>query len=71
MAKVFAADAAVDVCLKAMEILGGLAIMREHPVQKYMRDCLSFLHSDGTQQMHKLKILKNLARHWAGAQVPA
>lgn len=55
-AKVFAADAAVDVCLNAMEILGGYGYMRGNPVQKYLRDCLSFLHSDGTQQMHRMRV---------------
>jgi acyl-CoA dehydrogenase len=56
-AKTFAADAAVRVCLSAMEILGGAAIMyRENHVEKYLRDCLSFLHSDGAQDSHRLRL---------------
>jgi acyl-CoA dehydrogenase len=56
-AKVFAADAAVRVCLSAMEIFGGLAIMyKDSPVEKCLRDCLSFLHSDGAQDSHRLRI---------------
>lgn len=62
MAKVYAADTAVAVCLKAMEVLGGASIMLEHPVQKYLRDCLSFLHSDGTQQVHAHRVLTQLRR---------
>lgn len=50
MAKWFAVEAAVKVCMKSMEVFGGFSIMRDMPVQKYMRDCLSFLHSDGSQQ---------------------
>jgi len=50
MAKWQAAEVAVRVCLQAMEVFGGKAILRETPVQKHLRDCLSFLHSDGTQQ---------------------
>jgi acyl-CoA dehydrogenase len=56
-AKTFAADAAVRVCLSAMEILGGAAIMyREHHVEKCLRDCMSFLHSDGAQDSHRLRL---------------
>jgi acyl-CoA dehydrogenase len=56
-AKLLAADVAVRVCLSAMEVHGGLAIMqRDSPVEKCMRDCLSFLHSDGAQDSHRLRI---------------
>lgn len=56
-AKLFAADAAVRVCLSAMEIHGGLAVMRrDSGVEKCLRDCLSFLHSDGAQDSHRLRI---------------
>ncbi|MPZ89247.1 MAG: hypothetical protein GEU81_14505, partial [Nitriliruptorales bacterium] len=66
MAKAHASQTAVAVCLKAMEVLGGAAIMLEHPVQKYLRDCLSFLHSDGTQHTHHHRILTQLRREVAG-----
>jgi alkylation response protein AidB-like acyl-CoA dehydrogenase len=56
-AKLVAADVAVRVCLSAMEVLGGLAIMqRDSAVEKCLRDCLSFLHSDGAQDSHRLRI---------------
>jgi acyl-CoA dehydrogenase len=56
-AKTVCADVAVRTCLSAMEILGGLAIMhREAQVEKCLRDCLSFLHSDGAQDSHRLRI---------------
>ena len=56
-AKAFAADAAVEVCLSAMEVHGGLAVMyRDCGVEKCLRDCVSFLHSDGAQDSHFLRI---------------
>lgn len=56
-AKVFASDAAVRVCLSAMEIHGGISVMyQDSPVEKCLRDCLSFLHSDGAQDSHRLRI---------------
>ncbi|MFQ5879764.1 MAG: acyl-CoA dehydrogenase family protein [Dehalococcoidia bacterium] len=66
MAKWFPAEVAVRVCLKAMEVFGGLSIMREMPVQKHLRDCLSFLHSDGTQQSRKMLIQHHLLGAPAG-----
>jgi alkylation response protein AidB-like acyl-CoA dehydrogenase len=56
-AKLLAADVAVRVCLSALEVHGALAIMhRDSPVEKCLRDCLSFLHSDGAQDSHRLRI---------------
>jgi len=45
-ARVFAAGAAVRVCLSMMEVFGRLAIMYndDSPVEKCLRDCISFLH---------------------------
>jgi len=65
MAKVFAADAAVDVCQRSMELFGGAGIMfeNERPMQKYLRDALSFLHSDGTQTAHKLSAMADIREH--------
>lgn len=62
MAKVFAADTAVDVCQRSMELFGGAGIMfeTERPMQKYLRDALSFLHSDGTQRAHKLSAIADI-----------
>ena len=60
-AKLIAADSAVRVCLAAMEIFGGLAIMHDRTgVAKCLRDCLSFLHSDGAQDSHRLRIARML-----------
>lgn len=61
-AKIFAAEAAVTVCLSAMEIHGGLATMyKDTDVEKCLRDCVSFLHSDGAQDSHRLRIGRILA----------
>jgi alkylation response protein AidB-like acyl-CoA dehydrogenase len=55
MAKEYASEAAVAVCIKAMEVFGGAGIMLESPMQKYVRDALTFLHSEGTNQMMRLR----------------
>lgn len=61
LAKVNAAETAFDVCRQACEILGGGGIMYEHPVEKYLRDAASFLHSDGTNQVCLLRAAEGLA----------
>ncbi len=55
LCKVFAAEAAVEVCREAMEVWGAAAYMRKNPIEKLMRDALSFLHSDGTNDVLTLK----------------
>jgi acyl-CoA dehydrogenase len=56
-AKVHAADVAMRTCISAAEIFGGLAIMyKDCDVNKFLRDCMSFMHSDGAQDSHRLRI---------------
>jgi alkylation response protein AidB-like acyl-CoA dehydrogenase len=55
LAKVFASEAAVDVCREALELWGAAGYMRKNPMEKLLRDALSFLHSDGTNDVLALK----------------
>lgn len=63
MAKVFAADVAVDVTERALTKFGGSGIMLDYPAQKYHRDALSFQHSDGTQEAHRENIVELIRDH--------
>jgi alkylation response protein AidB-like acyl-CoA dehydrogenase len=58
LAKVNSSEVAFEVCRLAAEVLGGASIMYEHPVEKYMRDAASFLHSDGTNQICLLRAVR-------------
>jgi len=60
-AKVMASEVAFECCKLAGEVLGGASIMYEHPVEKYLRDATSFLHSDGTNQMCLLRATRAIA----------
>lgn len=61
-AKVFASEISMQVALSAAELFGGLAIMyRDAGVNKCLRDCMSFLHSDGAQDSHRIRIGNMLA----------
>jgi alkylation response protein AidB-like acyl-CoA dehydrogenase len=55
LAKIFAAEESVAVVKDAMELWGATGYMKKNPVEKLMRDALSFLHSDGTNDVLSLK----------------
>ena len=55
MAKEYASEMAISVCIRAMEVFGGAGIMLENPAQKYVRDALTFLHSEGTNQILRMR----------------
>lgn len=67
LAKVNASETAFECCRLAGEVLGGASIMYDHPVEKYLRDASSFLHSDGTNQMCLLRAMQSIAKPGHGA----
>lgn len=55
--KIFSCDCVVKVILLGLDILGGSGIMRDHPMEKLVRDGLTFLHGDGTNSINKLRVV--------------
>jgi alkylation response protein AidB-like acyl-CoA dehydrogenase len=56
IAKLFAADMAMEVTTDAVQILGGAGYMRDEPVEKWMRDAKIFQIWEGTSQIQRLVI---------------
>ena len=52
-AKAFAADAAMRIATDAVQVLGGAGIMRDHPVEKWMRDAKVFQIVEGTSEIQR------------------
>ena len=52
-AKAFAADAAMRATTDAVQILGGAGIMRDHPVEKWIRDAKVFQIVEGTSEIQR------------------
>ena len=52
-AKAFAADTAMSVTTEAVQVLGGAGIMRDHPVEKWMRDAKVFQIVEGTSEIQR------------------
>ena len=56
LTKVVCSEAAYEVCRLALEVHGGLGYMRECPIEKYLRDVISFLHGAGNNHIFRIKI---------------
>src|SRR6202049_2213726 len=60
MAKMFASDAAMDVTNDAIQILGGYGYMQEYPAERMMRDAKITQIYEGTNQIQRLVIARDL-----------
>jgi alkylation response protein AidB-like acyl-CoA dehydrogenase len=52
-AKGYAADVAMRVTTGAVQVLGGAGVMRDHPVEKWMRDAKVFQIVEGTSEIQR------------------
>lgn len=59
-AKRFAADTAMKVCIDAVQVFGGNGFNKEYPVEKLMRDAKIFQIYEGTSQIQRLIITREL-----------
>ena len=64
MAKCVATDAAMAVTTDAVQVLGGYGYTRDYPVERYMRDAKVMQIVEGTNQIQRLVIARNLKRHY-------
>jgi butyryl-CoA dehydrogenase len=60
MAKCVAADAAMRVTTDAVQVFGGVGYTREFPVERFMRDAKIMQIYEGTNQIQRLVIAKEL-----------
>ncbi len=58
--KVFSDKAALRVIGRALDVLGGVGILRDYPIEKMIRDLLTFLHGDGTDSLNLLRAAQTL-----------
>ena len=62
MAKCVASDTAMKVAVDAVQVFGGYGYMREYPVEKLMRDAKITQIYEGTNQIQRLVIAKELLK---------
>jgi acyl-CoA dehydrogenase len=62
MAKCFASDVAMEVTTDAVQIFGGVGYMKDQPVEKLMRDAKLLQIYEGTNQIQRMVIARQLAK---------
>jgi len=60
MAKAYASETCFRIAKRAMEVWGGMGYMTEAPMEKYLRDVTSFLHSAGTNEAQRVRAMPYL-----------
>ena len=65
MAKLFASEACEEVALEAMRVLGGYGYTQEFPVERFYRDAPLMIIGEGTSEIQKLVIARNLLKQYA------
>ena len=62
MAKLYASEAAVRACNEAVQIFGGYGFTKDFPVEKFYRDVKLCTIGEGTSEIQKVVISKNLMK---------
>ncbi len=62
MAKCFASDSAMSASIDAVQIYGGYGYMKDYPVEKLMRDAKLLQIYEGTNQIQRLVIARELLK---------
>jgi alkylation response protein AidB-like acyl-CoA dehydrogenase len=67
MCKLMATDVAMKVTTDCVQLFGGYGYCKDYPIEKYMRDAKITQIYEGTNQIQRLVIARNLLREAAGA----
>ena len=62
MAKLFATDAAMEITLDALQVFGGYGYLEEYPMARRVRDAKACQIYEGTNQVQRLVIARELVR---------
>ena len=61
-AKLFATDVSMRVTTDAVQLFGGYGYMRDYPVEKYMRDAKITQIYEGTNQIQRVVVARNVVK---------
>ena len=62
MAKLFASEMCLEVTMDSMRVHGGAGYMKDLPVERYYRDAPLMVIGEGTNEIMRLVIAKQLLR---------
>ncbi len=60
MAKYFASDTAMEVCVDAIQVMGGSGYMKDYPVEKLLRDAKILQIYEGTNQVQRMVVARDV-----------
>ena len=63
MAKAFASDTAMSVTVDAVQLLGGYGYTKDFPVERFLRDAKVTQIYEGTNQVQKVVIAREILKH--------
>jgi acyl-CoA dehydrogenase len=69
MIKVIAANLLMDVCDRAIQVMGSLGVSDDTPVAAMWRNGRSLRIADGPDEVHKMVIARRELKRWAGLSV--
>ena len=64
MAKLFASEVCAEVTLEAMRIHGGYGYIKEYPLERYYRDAPLMIIGEGTNEVQRLIIARQLLKRY-------
>ncbi len=62
MAKLYASEISTEVANEAVQVFGGYGYTKDYPVEKFYRDCKLCTIGEGTSEIQKVVIARNLYR---------
>jgi len=65
MAKLFASEMAMRACTKAIQVFGGYGYIMDYPVERYWRDCKLTEIGEGTSEVQRLVISREVLKEIA------
>lgn len=63
MSKLFAGDTAMEVTTEAVQVFGGYGYTKDYPVERYMRDAKITQIYEGTNEIQRMVISRNLLKN--------
>jgi alkylation response protein AidB-like acyl-CoA dehydrogenase len=63
MAKLFATETARDVAIRAIQMLGGYGYTEDYPVERYLRDIIGTTLYEGTSEIQRIVIAREILKH--------
>jgi len=66
MAKLYASEHGYAICDRALQIVGGVGYTRDYPVERYLRDVRVTMIYEGTSEIQRVVIGREIARQFAG-----